>query len=56
MKKRVFVTSSSEMEIKSQIVQMLQDYGFKEILTANAGSTICTHCGKNTLGILYMAE
>lgn len=55
-KKRVFVTSSSPMEIKAQIAEKLKDYGFEEIIQADAGCTICTHCGKNTLGILYMAE
>lgn len=55
-KKRVFVTSSSPMEIKAKIAETLKDYGFEEIIEADAGCTICTHCGKNTLGILYMAE
>lgn len=51
---RAFVTSSSKMEVSQNLVQMLKDYGFKEVLTAEAGCTICTHCGKNTLGVLYI--
>lgn len=53
-KKRVFVTSSSPMEIKPQISQILKDFGFEEVIENLAGCTICTHCGKNTLGILYV--
>ena len=51
---RAFVTNSSEMEIRETLVNMLKEYGFKEVLTADAGCTISTHCGKNTLGILYI--
>ena len=51
---RVFITSSSEMPISETIVNMLKQYGFKEVLTSRAGCTVCTHCGKNTLGILYV--
>ena len=53
---RAFVTSSSPMEIKETLVQTLKDYGFKEVLMADAGCTICTHCGKNTLGVLYIKK
>ncbi|MBQ3494996.1 MAG: DegV family protein [Clostridia bacterium] len=55
-KKRVFVTSSSDMDCIPQIKQMLTDYGFEEVIEARAGCTISTHCGKNTLGVLYIAE
>lgn len=55
-KKRVFVAYSSDMPVKEKIVQMLKDYGFEEVLTNDAGPTICTHCGKNTMGILYVKE
>ena len=51
---RAFVTNSSEMEIRETLVNMLKEYGFKEVLTADAGCTISTHCGKNTLGVLYI--
>lgn len=55
-KKRVFVAYSSAMPIAGKIVDMLKDYGFEQVLTNDAGPTICTHCGKNTLGILYVKE
>lgn len=53
-KKRVFCTHSSKMEISETIMQMLKDYGFEEIYECDASSTICSHCGPNTLGILFM--
>lgn len=53
---RIFVTSSSPMEISETIVQMVKDFGFKEVLTTSAGCTVSTHCGKNTLGILYIKK
>lgn len=53
---RVFVTSSSEMEVSQSIADSLKEVGFKEVIIAHAGCTICTHCGKNTLGILYIKQ
>lgn len=55
-KKRVFVTSSSKVEVEEKIIQKLKDYGFMEIIPCSACSTICTHCGPKTLGVLYIAE
>ena len=34
----------------------LEERGFKEIYLTTAGSTITSHCGENTLGILYMND
>lgn len=55
-KKRVFITSSSPVGCTAEIKQMLIDYGFEEVYETQAGATIATHCGKKTLGILYIAE
>ena len=55
-KKRVFIAHSSSMAVAEKIAQMLKDYGFEEVIDNDAGPTICTHCGKNTLGILYVKE
>jgi len=49
-----FCTHSSEMEISSQICQKLREFGFSEVYDVNAGSTISSHCGPGTLGILFM--
>lgn len=56
-KKRVFVTCSSPVDpAREIIVQKLKDEGFEEIIECSACSTICTHCGPKTLGVLYIAE
>jgi len=49
-----FCTHSSPMEISSQICQKLRDFGFSEVYDVNASSTISSHCGPGTLGILFM--
>jgi len=49
-----FCTHSSPMEISSQICQKLRDFGFAEVYDVNASSTISSHCGPGTLGILFM--
>ena len=54
IKKRAFVTHSSKMEISSKIVQILKDYGFENVYDCDASATISSHCGPNTLGILFM--
>lgn len=51
-----FCTHSSPMEISSQICQKLRDFGFKEVYDVDASSTISSHCGPGTLGILFMNE
>ncbi len=53
---RAFVTCSSPMPVQEKIAGMLKEFGFKEVITARAGCTVCTHCGKNTLGILYIKQ
>lgn len=49
-----FCTHSSPMEISAQICQKLRDFGFSEVYDVNASSTISSHCGPGTLGILFM--
>ncbi len=49
-----FCTHSSEMPISREICQKLRDFGFKQVYDVNASSTICSHCGPGTLGILFM--
>ncbi len=52
-KKRVFITYSSFMEVANTIENMLNEFGFEEVIQTFAGPTVCVHCGKKTLGILY---
>ena len=50
----VFVTHSSPMPISEKICNRLKEYGFKQVYDCNASSTISTHCGPGTLGILFL--
>lgn len=52
-KKRVFITYSSFMPVANEIENILKEFGFEEVIQTFAGSTVCVHCGKKTLGILY---
>ncbi len=55
--KRCFVTSSSPMEgIKEEIIKKVKALGFEEVYSMQAGATICSHCGPETIGILYLSE
>lgn len=56
-KSRIFIThtkcSSEDVEaVRQTIFEICPD--FKEILETTAGCTITTHCGPNTLGILFI--
>lgn len=52
---RVFVThTDTPAEIVAMVKQRLVEFGFQEILETTAGSTVTSHCGKGTLGILYI--
>lgn len=54
---RVFVTHSPCPNSYAEIAkEALKDVGFKEVIEAEAGATICTHCGAGTLGILYLCK
>ena len=55
---RVMITySTATPEMVETAKQVLNDYGkFKEIIITQAGSVINSHCGKNTLGILYLND
>ena len=55
---RVFVTHAGcDSDIVDQIVaQVKQAAPFKEVFLARAGCTISSHCGANTLGILFIRK
>ena len=56
-KKRCFITySSASPEMIEAAREMVSAVGFEEILETRAGSTICSHCGEHTLGILYIND
>lgn len=55
---RIFITHT---EIDNQIVEEIKKYlkentQFKDILETTAGSTVTSHCGPHTIGILYLND
>lgn len=53
-KRRIFITDSGVSDaIVENVRAYLESLGFREILHTRAGSTISSHCGPGTLGILY---
>ena len=55
---RIFITHSGCTE---EIINEVKDYlkglnYFKEILVTQAGGVISSHCGPNTLGVLYISK
>ncbi len=55
---RVFVTHAGcDPEIVDSCVESIQGLGyFKEICITRAGCTISSHCGRNTLGVLFIKK
>ena len=55
---RIFITYSTIEEDVLNIVKqtVLENAKFKEILITQAGSTVMSHCGPNTIGILYIND
>ncbi len=56
--KRCFVTHTKMDEgITEEVIQTVKSWGiFDEILETTAGCTVTTHCGANTIGILYIND
>lgn len=56
-KSRVFLTyTTATPDMVESAKTALINAGFKEILETRAGGTIASHCGPNTLGILYFND
>lgn len=55
---RVFLThSGTSEEIINTVKETIEEVAdFKEILVTRAGCTISSHCGPNTLGVLFMSN
>ena len=54
---RVFVVHTRcDPSIPESMCRMMQQFGFREVLTAVAGCTISCHCGPNTLGIIFVRK
>ena len=56
--RRVFITHSpSEEGLVRFAIDTVKSYGlFREVLETMAGCTVCTHCGPDTLGILFLRK
>ncbi len=58
-KKRIFVTHTKcDNEIVDDVISAVKEImpDFEEVIETTAGCTITTHCGPNTLGILYVRK
>lgn len=58
-KTRAFVTHSpcdGREQIEAVIAEVKKSFNFNEIIETEAGATVSTHCGKNTIGLLFIAE
>lgn len=57
-RRRCFIThSGSEPELVAAVRTQVESlFDFDEILETTAGSIITSHCGKNTLGVLFICE
>lgn len=55
---RIFVTHTQmDQEIVDSVMkQIAEQFPFKEIIDTTAGSTITSHCGPGTIGILYFND
>ncbi len=55
---RVFVTHAGcDMDIVNSVVEQVKEAApFKEIFLTRAGCTISSHCGANTLGVLFIRK
>lgn len=55
---RVFITHAGcDEDIYTSCIQQVKESGiFKEILVTRAGCTVSSHCGRNTLGVLFIKK
>lgn len=55
---RCFITYSTiEPDVLEMVKTTLQENAkFKEVLITNAGATVTSHCGANTIGVLYLND
>ena len=55
---RVFVTHAGcDPEVVEEVVDLVKKTApFKEVVVSRAGCTISSHCGANTLGVLYVRK
>lgn len=53
----IFITHSvADKELVNAAKAVVSEYGFENVYETTAGCTVSSHCGKNTLGILYIND
>ena len=53
----IFVTHSvSDPGIAEAVLEEVKKYGFENVYETTANATVSSHCGKNTIGILYIND
>lgn len=53
----IFITHSvADKELVDAAKTVVSEYGFENVYETTAGCTVSSHCGKNTLGILYIND
>lgn len=58
-RRRAFVTHSpcdGRERVEEVIAKVKELFDFEEIIETEAGATVSTHCGKNTIGVLFINE
>ena len=58
-KRRCFITHSPFEDrslVDMAIAKVKELFDFEEVIETEAGATVSTHCGKNTVGLLFIAE
>ena len=57
-KTRVFITHcNADTELVDAVRQLVEElFDFDEIIETHAGTTVGSHCGKNTIGVLFIVE
>ena len=53
----IFITHSvADKELVDAAKAVVSEYGFENVYETTSGCTVSSHCGKNTLGILYIND
>ena len=53
----IFITHSrATQDMVDAAKEVVKEYGFEKVYETYAGCTVSSHCGKNTLGILYIND
>lgn len=52
----VIVHAACKPETVAAVRAVVDEYGFDEVIVGEAGCTISSHCGPNTLGVLFLKK